>query len=46
MDFRQLFKNAVDAGASDIQPQVRQVFAITRLDRLFDFTTSVEAATS
>jgi anti-sigma B factor antagonist len=27
-----------------VQPQVRQVFSITRLDRVFDFVPSVEAA--
>jgi anti-anti-sigma factor len=27
-----------------VQPQVRQVFAITRLDRVFDFAPSVDAA--
>jgi anti-sigma B factor antagonist len=27
-----------------VQPQVRQVFAITRLDRVFDFADSVDAA--
>ena len=27
-----------------VQPSVRQVFAITRLDRVFQFTTSVETA--
>ena len=27
-----------------VTPQVRQVFAITRLDRIFDFAPSVEAA--
>ena len=27
-----------------LQPQVRQIFSITRLDRLFEFVDSVEAA--
>jgi anti-anti-sigma regulatory factor len=27
-----------------VQPNVRQVFAITRLDRIFDFAPTVEAA--
>ena len=27
-----------------VQPQVRQVFSVTRLDRLFEFAESVEAA--
>ena len=31
---------------SGVQPQVRQVFSITKLDRLFEFTATVDAAIS